>query len=184
MNELKKVGGNACMIKRLFLPNQYVKSIYEIDFDELQKRRIKGVITDLDNTLVGWDEAEPTPKVKNWFKALDEKGIQVTVVSNNNEKRVKSFCQSLNVDYIFKARKPLGKSLRKASSQMGLNHDEVVVIGDQMLTDVFGGNRNGLYTIMVVPVKNSDGFATKCNRLIERRLLNYFKRKGFIKWEE
>ncbi|MCY1029292.1 YqeG family HAD IIIA-type phosphatase, partial [Mammaliicoccus sciuri] len=55
---------------------------------------------------------------------------------------------------------------------------------DQMLTDVFGGNRNGLYTIMVVPVKKTDGFVTKFNRLIERRFLNYFKRKGLINWEE
>ena len=67
---------------------------------------------------------------------------------------------------------------------MGLEKDAVVVIGDQMLTDVFGGNRSGLYTIMVVPVKNSDGFITKFNRLLERRLLNHFKRKGYIKWEE
>ncbi|MBI5975776.1 YqeG family HAD IIIA-type phosphatase [Staphylococcus canis] len=172
------------MIKRLFLPNQYVQSIYEINFDDLKKRQIKGVITDLDNTLVGWDEAEPTPKVKEWFKSLSDRGIKVTVVSNNNEKRVKSFCQSLDVDYIFKARKPLGKSLRKATKQMRLKKEEVVVIGDQMMTDVFGGNRNGLYTIMVVPVKNSDGLVTQFNRLIERRILHYFKRKGFINWEE
>ncbi|MBA8771665.1 MULTISPECIES: YqeG family HAD IIIA-type phosphatase [Staphylococcus] len=172
------------IIKRLFLPNQYVKSIHEIDFDELHALNIKGVITDLDNTLVGWDEADPTPKVQEWFKGLEDRNMKVTIVSNNNEKRVKSFCQNLNVDYIFKAKKPRGKSLRRATHQMGLEKDTVVVIGDQMLTDVFGGNRSGLYTIMVVPVKNSDGFITKFNRLLERRLLNHFKRKGYIKWEE
>ncbi|UEX91061.1 YqeG family HAD IIIA-type phosphatase [Staphylococcus ratti] len=172
------------IIRRLFLPNQYVKSIHEIDFDALKEKNIKGVITDLDNTLVGWDEANPTPGVEAWFKGLSERNIKVTIVSNNNEQRVKSFSSSLNVDYIFKARKPLGKSLNKAIQQMDLNKEEVVIIGDQMLTDVFGGNHNGLYTIMVVPVKNSDGFATKLNRMIERRLLNYFKRKGYINWEE
>lgn len=172
------------IISRLFLPNQYVKSIYEIDFDKLKERNIKGVITDLDNTLVGWDEADPTPGVEAWFKGLSGHNIKVTIVSNNNEARVKSFSKNLDVDYIFKARKPLGKSLIKATKQMGLNKDEVVIIGDQVLTDVFGGNHNGLYTIMVVPVKNSDGFATKLNRMIERRLLNYFKRKGYINWEE
>ncbi|QLK86023.1 YqeG family HAD IIIA-type phosphatase [Staphylococcus sp. 17KM0847] len=172
------------ILKRLFLPNQYVKDIHEIDFQMLEQRNIKGVITDLDNTLVGWDEAMPTPKVEQWFKKLDERGFKVTVVSNNNERRVKSFCQSLKVDYIFKAQKPRGKSLRKATDHMGLQRSQVVVIGDQMLTDVFGGNRSGLYTIMVVPVKNSDGLATKLNRLIERRILSHFKRKGYIQWEE
>ncbi|MEB7823619.1 YqeG family HAD IIIA-type phosphatase [Staphylococcus chromogenes] len=172
------------IISRLFLPNQYVKSIHEIDFDKLQEKNIKGVITDLDNTLVGWDEANPTPGVEQWFKNLSERNIKVTIVSNNNEARVKTFSSDLDVDYIFKARKPLGKSLNKATQQMGLKKDEVVIIGDQMLTDVFGGNHNGLYTIMVVPVKNSDGLATKLNRMIERRLLHYFKRKGYINWEE
>lgn len=175
---------NMGIIKQLFLPNQYVNSIYEIDFDKLKQLNIKGIITDLDNTLVGWDEAQPTPKVENWFKTIDEQGFKVTVVSNNNEQRVKSFCQNLKVDYIFKAQKPIGKALRRATEQMGMQKDEVVVIGDQMLTDVFGGNRHGLYTIMVVPVKNSDGFITKFNRLVERRLLKHFKRKGYIKWEE
>lgn len=61
---------------------------------------------------------------------------------------------------------------------MNIKPEETIVIGDQMLTDVFGGNRNGLYTIMVVPVKRTDGFITKFNRIIERRLLNYFKIKA------
>ncbi|UXR77358.1 MULTISPECIES: YqeG family HAD IIIA-type phosphatase [unclassified Staphylococcus] len=172
------------ILKRLFLPNQYVKDIHEIDFQQLEKLNIRGIITDLDNTLVGWDEANPTPKVEEWFKTIDERGFKVTVVSNNNEKRVKAFCKDLNVDYIFKAQKPRGKSLRKATRKMGLKKEQVVVIGDQMMTDVFGGNRSGLYTIMVVPVKNSDGLATKINRLIERRILSHFKRKGYITWEE
>ncbi|ARJ49908.1 YqeG family HAD IIIA-type phosphatase [Staphylococcus lutrae] len=172
------------IIKRLFLPNQYVNSIYEIDLDKLKALNITGIITDLDNTLVGWDEAEPTPKVKTWFEQLDEKGFKVTIVSNNNAQRVQSFCRDLKVDYIFKAQKPRGKSLRRAMQQMALQQHETVVIGDQMMTDVFGGNRNGLYTIMVVPVKNSDGLITQFNRLVERRLLKHFKRKGYIKWEE
>ena len=67
---------------------------------------------------------------------------------------------------------------------MNIQAEEAVVVGDQMLTDVFGSNRNGLYTIMVVPVKRTDGFITKFNRIIERRLLNHFKNKGYISWEE
>ena len=105
-------------------------------------------------------------------------------MSNNNEERVTSFSKDLEVDFIFKARKPMGKAFIKAIKQMNIQAKETVVIGDQMLTDVFGGNRNGLYTIMVVPVKRTDGFVTKFNRLIERRLFNHFRKKGYIKWEE
>ncbi|UXR31561.1 YqeG family HAD IIIA-type phosphatase [Staphylococcus simulans] len=172
------------ILSRNFIPNAYVKSIHEIDFDQLAENGIKGVITDLDNTLVGWDEADPTPAVIHWFNMLNEKGIKVTVVSNNHQGRVSSFCQPLKVNYIFEAKKPMGKAFKHASERMGLKPEETVVIGDQMMTDVFGGNRRGMYTVMVVPVKKTDGFITKFNRIIERRLLHRYKRKGYIKWEE
>ncbi|MGN5882983.1 MULTISPECIES: YqeG family HAD IIIA-type phosphatase [Staphylococcus] len=172
------------ILSKNFMPNAYVQSIHEIDFDKLADNGIKGVITDLDNTLVGWDVADPTPAVIHWFNMLNEKGIKVTVVSNNHQNRVSSFCQPLKVNYIFEARKPMGKAFKHAADRMGLKPEETVVIGDQMLTDVFGGNRRGMYTVMVVPVKKTDGFVTKFNRIIERRLLNRYKRKGYIKWEE
>lgn len=172
------------LLKSNFMPNQYVQSVFEIDIQQLAETGVKGIITDLDNTLVGWDVAEPTEEIKRWFQSLQEADITVTIVSNNHEKRVASFARALNVDYIFKARKPMGKSFKKAVHQMGLKPEEVVVIGDQMLTDVFGGNRNHLYTIMVVPIKSTDGMMTKCNRIIERRLLHHFKNRGYIKWEE
>ena len=150
------------------MPNAYVKSIFEIDIEKLADSGVKGIITDLDNTLVGWDVKEPTNGVKSWFAKAKDLGITVTIVSNN----------------IFKARKPMGKAFKMAIKKMKIQPRETVVVGDQMLTDVFGGNCNGLYTIMVVPVKRTDGLITKFNRLIERRLLNHFRKKGYIKWEE
>ena len=169
---------------KYFLPNEYVESIYHIRPEHLKSKGIKAIITDLDNTLVGWDVKDPTDDVRNWFERMKENDITVTIVSNNGQERVESFSKTLNIDFIFKARKPRGKAFRQASHLMNVQKSEVVVIGDQMLTDVFGGNRNGLYTIMVVPVKKTDGLITKFNRLIERRLLNRFKRKGLINWEE
>nr|WP_263313114.1 YqeG family HAD IIIA-type phosphatase [Mammaliicoccus sp. Marseille-Q6498] len=169
---------------KYFLPNEYVQSIFAIKPEHLKEKNIKAIITDLDNTLVGWDVKDPTDEVRQWFEEMKQNGITVTIVSNNNEERVASFSSTLDIDYIFKARKPRGTAFRQAANIMNVNKSQVVVIGDQMLTDVFGGNRNGLYTIMVVPVKKTDGFITKFNRLIERRLLHYFKRKGLITWEE
>src|SRR5699024_2853214 len=172
------------IIKKYFMPNEYVKSIFKIYIDKHAESGVKGIITDLDNTLVRWDVADPTEAVKTWFKEEKQKGITITIVSNNNEKRVGSFSKSLKVDYIFKARKPRGRAFDRAMHSMSLDPSEIVVIGDQMLTDVFGGNRRGLFTIMVVPVKQTDGLITKFNRLIERRLLQHFRKKGYIKWEE
>ncbi|MCD8823569.1 YqeG family HAD IIIA-type phosphatase [Mammaliicoccus sciuri] len=172
------------LFTKYFLPNEYVQSVFNIEPEHLKSKNIKAIITDLDNTLVGWDVKDPTDEVRNWFENMKDNGITVTIVSNNNQERVASFSSTLNIDYIFKARKPRGKAFRQAAKLMNVNKSEVVVIGDQMLTDVFGGNRNGLYTIMVLPVKKTDGFVTKFNRLIERRFLNYFKRKGLINWEE
>lgn len=86
------------------MPNSYVQSIFQIDLDKLVDKGVKGIITDLDNTLVGWDVKEPTERVKAWFKEANEKGITITIVSNNNESRVASFSQHLDIDFIFKAK--------------------------------------------------------------------------------
>lgn len=167
-----------------FLPNEHVKSVLEIDPAKLKEKGIKGIITDLDNTLVEWDRPEATPKLIEWFQKIKDHGIIITIVSNNNEERVKLFSGPLGIQYIYKARKPMGKAFRKAVHDMKLKNDEVVVIGDQLLTDVLGGNRSGLHTILVVPVAQSDGFFTKINRRIERSILNIMRRKGMVYWEE
>ena len=172
------------LIKTYFMPNDYVQSVFQIDIEKLANSGFKGIITDLDNTLVGWDVKTPTKEIQEWFKKANDLGLTITIVSNNNEKRVSVFSKDLDVDFIFKARKPMGRAFKKAIQHMNIKPEETVVIGDQMLTDVLGGNNNGLYTIMVVPVKKTDGFLTRLNRIIERRLLNYFKRKGYITWEE
>ena len=172
------------LIKTYFMPNDYVQSVFQIDIEKLANSGFKGIITDLDNTLVGWDVKTPTKEIQEWFKKANDLGLTITIVSNNNEKRVSGFSKDLDVDFIFKARKPMGRAFKKAIQHMNINPEETIVIGDQMLTDVLGGNNNGLYTIMVVPVKKTDGFLTRLNRIIERRLLNYFKRKGYITWEE
>ena len=156
------------LIKTYFMPNDYVQSVFQIDIEKLANSGFKGIITDLDNTLVGWDVKTPTKEIQEWFKKANDLG----------------FSKDLDVDFIFKARKPMGRAFKKAIQHMNIKPEETIVIGDQMLTDVLGGNNNGLYTIMVVPVKKTDGFLTRLNRIIERRLLNYFKRKGYITWEE
>ncbi len=171
------------MIKQ-FLPNEQVQDIFSITPEHLKEKGIKAIITDLDNTLVEWDRPNATPKLIQWFKGMQEQGILVTIVSNNNRSRVGSFAEPLGVPFIFQARKPMGRAFKKAIEQMSVKKEEAVVIGDQLLTDVLGGNRSGFHTILVVPVAQSDGFVTKFNRQVERRIMKFFKRKGMLEWED
>ncbi|WP_338470324.1 YqeG family HAD IIIA-type phosphatase [Niallia sp. XMNu-256] len=171
------------MLKQ-FLPSQHVKSILDINPSELKEKGIKGIITDLDNTLVEWDRPEATPLVMEWFEKMKQNQIQVTIVSNNNEARVKAFSDPLEMPFIFRARKPMSHAFIQAASRMNLKKEEIVVIGDQLLTDILGGNRSGFHTILVLPVAQNDGMATKFNRFVERRIMNWFRKKGLLQWED
>ncbi|WP_251554768.1 YqeG family HAD IIIA-type phosphatase [Neobacillus muris] len=171
------------MLKQ-FLPNEHVKSVLDIKPEYLKQKGVKGIITDLDNTLVEWDRPSATPALINWFDEMKQNNILVTIVSNNNEERVKLFADPLQIPFIFRARKPLGPAFKRALNQMGIQKEEAVVIGDQLLTDVLGGNRSGFHTILVVPVAQTDGLATKFNRFVERRILNWFRKKGMLQWED
>ncbi|MBO1003450.1 YqeG family HAD IIIA-type phosphatase [Pseudogracilibacillus auburnensis] len=162
----------------LFLPNKHVKSIFDIEPTFLQAEGKKGIIIDLDNTLVPWNVSHATDEVITWLKKMDDANIKVTIFSNNNEERVTVFAEPLGTSFIYQARKPLQRAFKRAKIQMELETDEIVVIGDQLLTDILGGNKAGFYTILVVPIVQSDAPITKFNRNVERLILNYFYRKG------
>lgn len=166
------------------LPNEFVTSVYEITPDKLKQLGIKGMITDLDNTLVEWDRPDATEELSEWLAEMKEAGIRIIIASNNSEERVKHFANPLNIEYIHRAKKPLGKAYYSALVRLGLRPNEVVMVGDQLLTDVFGANRMKLYTILVRPVAESDGWVTRFNRFVERRVFNNLKRKGIKTWEE
>lgn len=167
-----------------FLPNEHVDSIFDIRPHQLKERGVKGVITDLDNTLVEWDRPDATPELLKWVQMMKDQGILITIVSNNNKDRVSSFSGPVEVPFIYKARKPMTNAFRQAMKDMKLKKDEIVIVGDQIFTDVFGGNRLGVHTILVVPVARNDGWVTKFNRKMEHLFLARMKRKGKIDWED
>lgn len=171
------------MLKK-FLPDEHVNSVFDIDPHILKNKGIKGIITDLDNTLVPWDVKDATPEVIQWFKQMEEHDIKITIISNNNQERVKVFSEPLGASYVYSARKPLTHTFKTVAKQMQLQKKEIVVIGDQLLTDVLGGNRTGLYTILVVPIVQTDGKITRVNRMIERKILKHMRKKGKITREE
>ena len=165
------------------LPDEFVHSVFDIKPEYLKEKGIRGIITDLDNTLVEWDRADSTDELTAWIQSLIAADIQVIIASNNNEERVKRFAEPIGVPYIFRAKKPLPKAYQNAMQQLKLKKHEVAMIGDQLLTDVFGAKRQNIYTFLVRPVAESDGMVTKFNRFVERRVFNDLKRKGIKTWK-
>ncbi|PSL45059.1 hypothetical protein B0H94_10764 [Salsuginibacillus halophilus] len=162
-----------------FVPDQFVPSVYDINLEDLAARGFQGVITDLDNTLVEWDRPEATPALMEWFEQVKKAGLKLTIVSNNNESRVRAFSEPHGITFIHSARKPSRRAFRRACAEMDTKTTETVVVGDQLLTDILGGNRGGYYTILVKPVTDSDNIFTKVNRSVERRVLKRLKKRGY-----
>lgn len=172
------------ILYKLFLPNEFVASVYEITPQKLKMLGIRGLITDLDNTLIEWNRKDATKEIAEWVNMMRDAGIQIIIASNNNEARVKRFADPLGLPYVYRAKKPLGLAYKVSLNKLQLDKNEVAMVGDQLLTDILGANRLGLYTFLVRPIAETDGFATRINRFFERRLFNLLKRKGISTWEE
>jgi HAD superfamily phosphatase (TIGR01668 family) len=170
---------------RKFAPKQKVRSIYAIDLEALRTAGIKGIITDLDNTLVKTREQLADEQVVAWFQFLKDEGFKVVIVSNNTRKRVGGFSMPINIPYIHGARKPTSSGFRKALAVLGLSPQETAVIGDQVLTDVLGGNMLGMYTILVEPCSlEGEKFVTRINRSIEKIVVKRMRKKGIFPRED
>ena len=133
-----------------FFPDKYVASTYVIDFEELYKKGYRGVIFDIDNTLVPHG-APADERAKKLFAKLKSLGFHCCLISNNQEPRVKMFNQDIQVDYVYNAHKPSTKNYKKAMEMMGTNQKNTLFIGDQLFTDVWGAKRTGIANILVKP---------------------------------
>lgn len=169
---MKNIGNKSFW--RRFLPNLYVNDLSEISLELLKEKGIKGLILDLDNTLVAWNQYELPLQTVSWVRKAKEMRFLVFIVSNALEERVQHFSWTLGVPGISKAQKPRRSALRSAVLRMNLSLSEVAVIGDQVLTDVWGGNRLGIYTILVRPLNPKEFFFTRLGRMFERMVLRRF----------
>ncbi|SEA22311.1 hypothetical protein SAMN02910384_01094 [Pseudobutyrivibrio sp. ACV-2] len=140
------------MSKRNLYPKDYVDSTYSINFKELYNKGYRGVIFDVDNTLVPHN-APADDRAKALFKELHDIGFEALLLSNNKEPRVKTFKEAVTYcSYIYKANKPSAKGYQKAMAQMGTDETNTLFVGDQILTDIWGANRAGVHSILVKPV--------------------------------
>lgn len=163
----------------IFFPNEYVKSIYTINYKKLQEKGIQGLVFDIDNTLVPYFIQTPPKKITGFICRLVRQGFKVTLVSNNTKKRVELFMQQLDnkglqIKAFHRAKKPSKINLSKAIEHMDLDKKKVALIGDQVFTDVLGGNRTGLYTILVKPISDKDEPITKIKRGIESLVIKKY----------
>jgi HAD superfamily phosphatase (TIGR01668 family) len=162
-----------------FIPSEYVHSFFDIDFVNLKQKGFKYIITDLDNTLISYDESLPTRQITVAFTKLKEMGFEIILLSNNHPPRIDKFVQNLGIKGIASARKPLKKGFKKAMKLMdGATKTNTLVIGDQLVTDIFGAKRMGLYAVLVDPLKRkTEKWYTRMNRKLERALIQKIKRK-------
>ena len=158
------------MINKL-LPDVMVKNVHCLDSEFYKKNNIKGVIFDIDNTLVAHTEPTPPEDVLEYFHLLKEWGIKYAIVSNNTHERVHSFCKDLGIPYYGKALKPRKKYLKKTASELGIKKNECALVGDQLFTDIFGGNRMGFLTVLVTAVGEDETGFVSFKRKFEKKIL-------------
>ena len=158
----------------LFFPGEYLDSTYVIDFDKLYKDGYRAVIFDVDNTLVPHDEPADE-RAKALFAHLKELGYSCMLLSNNKEPRVKKFNDVVQVNYIYKANKPMPANYRKAMEIMGTTTENTLFVGDQIFTDVMGGNLAGIRTILVKPIHPKEEIQIVLKRIPEKLILFFYK---------
>ena len=147
-----------------------MQSTYDIDYEDMYSRGYRGILFDIDNTLVGHN-APQDDRSMALLKRLGEIGYKCAVVSNNGYERVSSFADPAGMFYVYKAGKPLGRGYRQAIEDMGLGPEEVFCVGDQIFTDVMGGNLMGIRSIFVFPIKPETSLPFRFKRSIERLFL-------------
>ena len=165
------------MFKR-FIPFAHAQSIYEIPVDFYQKCGVTILLIDLDNTLDSYRLYTPTERAVSLINNLKGANIVPVVVSNNTAKRVGQYAKSLNVEFISSARKPFSCKLKKFLKEKGVNFNESMLVGDQMMTDVLAAKGAGLRIILTEKIVKEDQFTTHFNRLLDRPIRNHLRKKG------
>lgn len=157
-------------------PNEYLDSTYEIDFEAFYRSGKRGVIFDIDNTLVPHD-APADRRAVQLFERLHKAGYQTMLLSNNKEPRVKSFAESVQTAYLYKAGKPKRAGYLQAMERMGTTRESTLFVGDQLFTDVWGARRSGIYAILVKPIHPKEEIQIVLKRYLERIVLFFYSRK-------
>lgn len=172
------------MLKQ-FYPKRLAESSYSIDYEKLYREGYRGILFDIDNTLVEHG-ADATERAIELFARLKQIGFQTCLISNNSDERVRRFNRKIGTNYIPKANKPSTRNYLRAVKMMETQIENTVFVGDQLFTDVFGANRVGMLTYLVKPIHPKEEIQIVLKRRLERIVLFFYRRdiaKGKIKNE-
>lgn len=164
-------------MKKLY-PNIYLNKVEDITIEILIKNKIKLLILDVDNTLIDYYK-NLSENIINWAKEMKGQGIKLYILSNtNNEEKVKTVAKKLDIEYKHFAMKPLKRGFKYVQKETNIKPENIAVVGDQIFTDVLGGNRSKMFTILVDPIDDKkDYWYTAWKRPIENKIKNKYKTK-------
>ncbi len=163
------------MLER-FYPDKYVKSAYDLPYEKLYEQGYRGIIYDIDNTLVPHN-APADERAKELFARLHKIGFSCCLLSNNKRKRVADFNEDIGAHMVWMAAKPAKGGYRKAMEEMGTDPDSTLFIGDQLFTDVWGARRVGIYSILVKPIHPKEEIQIVLKRYLERIVLHFYHKE-------
>ena len=163
----------------IFVPDMYQKSVYTINYKKLKKNGIKCLLFDLNNTLASYELDFPDDKLRELIFEL-EKDFKVIILSNSSKNRVRPFKEKLNIDSSFRSKKPLKKKYKKIMNLYNFKDIEIAAIGDELLTDILGGNRMNFTTILVNGISEEEPFHTRIIRSVERKIIKKLNKKGIL----
>ncbi len=163
----------------IFVPDMYMQSIYTINYKKLKKRGIKCLLFDLNNTLASYEMDYPDTKLKELIFDLSD-DFKVIIVSNSNKNRIRPFKEVLNIDSSFSSSKPSVKKLKKIMDLYHFKDTEIAFIGDELLTDIWAGNKMNFTTILVNAISEDEPLATRINRHFERKIIKKLNKKGIL----
>ncbi|MCI9087349.1 MAG: YqeG family HAD IIIA-type phosphatase [Clostridia bacterium] len=160
----------------ILYPKLYLNSVTELTIEILAKHHLKGLILDVDNTLIDINRNMPE-SIPEWIGNLKKQGISLCIVSNTNHKdKVEEVAKKLEIPYIYFAKKPFKNGFKRAKEILQLENEQIGVVGDQIMTDIIGANRSKMFPILVKPIDEKDIWITKVKRPIENKIIERYKR--------
>ena len=157
-------------------PKELLNKVEEITIEFIQKNKLKALILDVDNTLIDYNKNLSEEKIK-WAKNLKGQGVKLYILSNTNKKeKVKKVADALEIPYILFAKKPSKAGFLKIQKELQLKPEQIGVVGDQIFTDIIGGNRCKMFTILVEPIDKKDLLITAWKRPIEEKIKQKYKK--------
>jgi hypothetical protein len=161
-------GGLGRRILAALRPDEVAAGVWEVDLDALVARGIRGVMVDLDNTLVEWNREQIPPAIAAWLEGARARGLRICLLSNARQRRrLDRIAAAAGASSVVRAGKPWPRAYRLGLAHLGTTREQTAMIGDQVFTDILGAKWAGLYTILVKPISRRDFPATKLARLLE-----------------